>query len=115
MNINTDSLVTFIIIWGIPTFMVARGYLKMNAANKKSALSDFKSSRFIFTTGFMIIGAFCTHLGILLAINIIELIGIGVFTLGGIFSVFDMWKISKIRSVFILVLVSIAISYLLLT
>ncbi|MBK5446305.1 MULTISPECIES: hypothetical protein [unclassified Peribacillus] len=36
MNIKTDSLVTFIIMWGIPTFMVVRGYLKMITDDKKS-------------------------------------------------------------------------------
>ena len=109
MNIDTDSVVPFIIMWGIPTFMVVRAYLKMNADDKKSAFNDFKSRRFIFTIGFMVMGAFFAHLGIVLTIRIIEVIGIAFFALGGTFSIFDMWKINKIKSVFILVLVSVVI------
>ena len=80
----------------------------MNADDKKSAFNDFKSRRFIFTIGFIVIGAFFAHLGILFTIRIIEVIGIAFFALGGIFSIFDMWKVNKI-SVFILVLVSVII------
>ena len=109
LNIDIDSLVPFVIMWGIPTFMVVRGYLKMNADDKKSAFNDFKSRRFIFTIGFIAIGAFFAHLGILFTIRIIEVIGIAFFALGGIFSIFDMWKVNKIKSVFILVLVSVII------
>jgi hypothetical protein len=96
-------------MWGIPTFMVVRAYLKMNTDDRKSAINDFKSSHFIFTIGFIVIGAFLVHLGFLFSVSIIKMIGIVFFALGGIFSAFDRWKKSKIRSVFILVLVSVAI------
>ena len=110
MNVNIDSLVPFIIMWGIPTFMVVRAYLKMNPDDQKSAINDFKSHHFILTIGFLVMGAFIRHLGILFNINTIEVIGIAFFALGGIFSAFDTWKKSKIKSVFILVLISVAIS-----
>jgi hypothetical protein len=106
LNIDTDSLAIFIIMWGIPTFMVVRGYLKMNADDRKSAFNDFKSRRFIFTIGLMVMGAFFAHLGTLFAIRVMEVIGLAFFALGGVFSIFDMWKKNKIKSVFILVLVA---------
>ncbi|WP_394234227.1 hypothetical protein [Niallia oryzisoli] len=109
MSVNSDSLVPFIIMWGIPTFMVVRAYLKMNTGDKKSAINDFKSARFIFTIGLTVIGAFLAHLGFLFSVSIIEIIGLVFFALGGIFSAFDTWKKSKIKSVFILVLISVAI------
>ena len=74
MNVDTDSLVPFIIMWGIPTFMVVRAYLKMNPDDQKSAINDFKSSRFIFTIGFIVIGAFLAHLGFLFSVSIIEML-----------------------------------------
>lgn len=109
MNVDTDSLVPFIIMWGIPTFMVVRAYLKMNTDDRKSAINDFKSARFIFTIGFLVIGAFVAHLGILFSLRVVEIIGIIFLTLGGIFSAFDIWKRSKIRSVFTLVIVLVVI------
>ncbi|MFF5399498.1 hypothetical protein ACFY4F_19305 [Peribacillus butanolivorans] len=109
LNIDTDSLVTFIFMWGIPTFMVVRGYLKMNTDDKKAVINDFSSRRFIFTIGFFVIGAFFTHLGTLFAISIIKVIGIVLLILGGIFSMLDMWKESKIKSMLILVLLSVVI------
>ena len=110
MSVDIDSLVTFIIMWGIPTFMVVRAYLKMNIEDRKSAINDFKSSRFIFTIGFIVIGAFLAHVGFLFSVSIIEMIGLVFFALGGIFSAFDTWKKSKTKSVFILVLISVALS-----
>ena len=69
-------------MWGIPTFMVVRAYLKMNIEDRKSAINDFKSSRFIFTIGFILIGAFLAHVGFLFSVSIIEFIGVVFFALG---------------------------------
>ncbi|MGE6376395.1 hypothetical protein [Peribacillus muralis] len=109
MNLNIDSLVTFILIWGIPAFMVTKSYLKMHTDDKKSAINDFKSRGFIFTIGFIVIGTLFTHLGNLFAISIIKVIGISFFILGGIFSMIDMWRKSKMKSLLILVLLSVVI------
>ena len=62
MNVNADSLVPFIIMWGIPTFMVVRAYLKMNPDDQKSAINDFKSHHFILTIGFLVMGACAAEL-----------------------------------------------------
>lgn len=110
MSVGADSLVPFIIMWGIPTFMVIRAYLRMNMEDRKSAINDFKSSRFTFTIGFIVIGAFLAQLGFLFSVSIIEFIGLVFFALGGFFSAFDTWKKGKINSVFILILISVAIS-----
>jgi hypothetical protein len=59
--------------------------------------------------GFLVMGAFIAHLGILFSISIIEVIGIVFFTLGRIFSTIDIWEKSKIRSVCTLVLVLVVI------
>ena len=40
-NMDTDSLIPFIIIWGLPAFMVVRRYFKMNTYDKKSAINEF--------------------------------------------------------------------------
>ena len=111
MNIDTDSLVIFIIIWGMPIFIVVKSYLKMNTDDKKSVFNDFMSWRFIFTIGFTIIGCFFIHLGNLLAIDIIKLIGIVLFILGGIISILDVWKKSKVKSMLLLVLMSVVIFF----
>ncbi|KRG11544.1 hypothetical protein ACA29_17040 [Lederbergia galactosidilytica] len=112
MNIDTGSLVTFIIMWGIPTFLVIRSYLKMDTDDKKSTLNNFKSRRFILTIGFIIIGVLFIHLDILFTNTIIKISGIGLLLIGGIFSTIatiDMWKFSKIKSLLNLILISIAV------
>ncbi|MFB5088173.1 hypothetical protein PGC35_13350 [Psychrobacillus sp. PGGUH221] len=103
---DTDSLIPFIIIWGIPAFMVVRGYLKMNTEDKKSAINDFRSRRFILTIGFIVMGAFFAHLGSLFAIRMMELIGYVFLALGGFLSAINMWNKNKIKSVIILVLIA---------
>ncbi|MFZ0443609.1 MAG: hypothetical protein WAM95_02950 [Bacillus sp. (in: firmicutes)] len=109
MSVDTDSLVPFILMWGIPTFMVVRAYLKMNPDDQRSAINDFKSRHFILTIGFLVIGAFIAHVGILFSLRFIEIMGIIFFILGGIISAFDIWNRSKIRSVFTLVIVLVVI------
>lgn len=99
----------FFIVWVIPTLMVVRAYLKMNTDDKKSAINDFKSRRFIFTIGFMVTGAFFAHLGAIFAVSIFKIIGTVVILLGGTFSALTAWKKSKTASMVILVLLSILI------
>ncbi|MFJ7973764.1 hypothetical protein [Psychrobacillus sp. NPDC096389] len=110
---DTDPLIPLILIWGIPVFMVVRSYLKMNTDDKKSAINDFRSSRFILTIGFIVMGAFLAHLGTLFSISIMELLGIGLFALGGFLSAIDMWNKNKIKSVILLVLIAFPLLYLL--
>lgn len=98
---DTYSLIPFIFIWGIPTFLVVRGYLKMNSYDKKSAINDFRSHRFIFTTGFIVIGAFFIHLGLLFTLSKIKLIGFVFLALGGILSAINNWNKNKIKSYFV--------------
>lgn len=98
---DTYSLIPFIFIWGIPTFLVFRGYLKMNSYDKKSAINDFRSHRFIFTTGFIVIGAFFIHFGLLFTLSIIKLIGFVFLALGGILSAINNWNKNKIKSDFV--------------
>lgn len=109
MSVTTDSFVTFSILWGIPTALVLRGYLKMNDEERKSAQQDFKSKGFIMTMGFMLIGAFLSHVGMVFNVLIIKGIGMTLFTLGGIISAVDMWKVSKVRSVFLIFLTTVVI------
>lgn len=109
MSVDTDSLVTFIIIWGIPIFMVVRGYMKMDKGDKKSAMNDFRSRRFIITFGFLVLGTFFAHVGKLLSINTIQVIGIVLLIVGGISTTLDIWKKSKIKSMITVFLVTFVV------
>ena len=109
MNTNIDSLIVFIIMWGIPIFMTVSVFLKMSTEDKNSVINDFSSRRSISTIGFIVIGGFFIHLGTLIGIGLIEFFGIILFTLGGIFSFFDLWNDSKGKSILILILVSTVI------
>lgn len=104
-----EGFMYLLLLWGLPAFMVVRGYLKMDAEDKSSAMSDFKSPRFIFTFGFVLAGAFFAHAGLLFNMRTIQVAGFSLLMLGGILSVISIWKESKVRSVSILVVLSLAI------
>ncbi|WP_394121829.1 hypothetical protein [Planococcus donghaensis] len=106
MNINIDSLVTFILMWGIPAAMMGWTYLKMDKADRKSAKEDFKSTPFIFAFGFGAGGIFLIHLGNVLTIDLLKIIGIGFLVIGGLYVTIDLWKTSKIKSILMAALVS---------
>ncbi|MFJ7744637.1 hypothetical protein [Peribacillus sp. NPDC097295] len=109
MNVDKDSLVTFIIMWTVPIFMVARAYWKMDMDDKKSVIYDFSSRRFITTIGFMVMASFLMHVGNLFSISTMKVIGIILLILGGILSIFYTWVESKMKSICILVLLSVMI------
>jgi hypothetical protein len=98
----TDSLVTVFLLWGIPAFMVMRAYLKMSGDEKKEALSDFRTPRFIFTIGFMVTGAFAAHAGMLFSTNLLRYIGTSLLIIGLVVSSLQTWKFSKGRSAYML-------------
>ncbi|OZI10294.1 hypothetical protein CEW92_17725 [Bacillaceae bacterium SAS-127] len=109
MNIDTDVLIMFLIMWGIPTFMVARGYFKMSEEEQKEAMTDVKSPRFIFTVGFLVIGFLFAMLGDLLKIDSMEMGGNIFMAIGGIVSIIRIWKINKLGSVLLFLLLLLAI------
>ncbi|KHF37902.1 hypothetical protein [Halalkalibacter okhensis] len=112
MSIDFDSLVPFFIMWGIPIFMVIRTYLKMNVDDRKSAKSDFKTPRFIFTIGFTIVGIFIAQIGSILRTEIVNTIGIIILAIGGMVSVVDTWRKNRFRSILISLLIMFAIYFL---
>ncbi|PAQ16033.1 hypothetical protein CD798_03040 [Bacillaceae bacterium SAOS 7] len=109
MNIDTGALVMFLIMWGIPTFMVVRGYLKMSEEEQREAMTDFKSPQFIFTVGFLVIGFLFAMLGDLLKVASMEIGGNSLMAIGGIVSIIRIWKINKLGSVLLFLLLLLAI------
>jgi hypothetical protein len=112
LSIDSDKLVTFLIMWGIPIFMVIRTYLKMDVHDKKSVKSDFKKPRFVFTIGFIYIGMLISRIGVILLSEIINLVGIIILAVGGIVSVVDMWRKNRMKSIFVFLLITLAIYFL---
>ncbi|WP_203362981.1 hypothetical protein [Bacillus sp. REN10] len=111
MKIDMDALMIFLMMWGIPTFTVVRGYLKMSEEEQKEAMTDFKSLRFIFTIGFITIGAVFATLGGLLKVDSIKISGNIVIAIGITVSIVRMWKSNKLRSIllFLVLLLLLAI------
>lgn len=108
---DSSRVVPFILMWGIPIFTVTITYLKMDTDDRDSAKSDFKTPQFIFTIGFLVIGLFLAQIGSILSIKIVNLIGIIILTVGGIVAAIDMWKQSKSKSLWIFLLIIIAIYF----
>ncbi|WP_342514812.1 hypothetical protein MKY34_08830 [Sporosarcina sp. FSL K6-1522] len=105
MNINIDSLITFLIMWGTPTIMMLITYLKMNKDDKNDVKKDFKSAHFIFTIGFLVTGYFLASLGNLLTLNIMKLLGIPLMIIAGISVVADVRRKNKVKSILLPILI----------
>ena len=101
LKVDTYYLISFIILWGIPTFMIVRKYLQMNNNDKQIVFNDFRSHRFIFTTGFIVLGTLLIHWGLLLTISILKLIGFVFLALGGFLSTLNKWNKSKNKGVLV--------------
>lgn len=112
LKLDIDLMVTFLIIWGIPTFMVVREYLKMGKEDRKGAIDDFKTPGFIFTIVFVVVGAFLANLGNMLTVHIIKLVGIVLLAIGGIVLCVDTWRKNKLKGTLILLLISVSIFFL---
>ncbi|WP_062052279.1 hypothetical protein [Bacillus sp. JCM 19034] len=100
---DPDSLMVFIIMWGVPSIMVIREYVKMDSNDIKEGKSDLLSRRFMLTGGLVMIGGFLTNLG-LITTSIIKVCVIVILIIGGIFSILNKWKQSKIKSIIILII-----------
>lgn len=109
MNINSDSLITFIIMWGTPAIMMLITYLKMTKEEKNDVIKEFTSSRFIFTIGFLVTGIFLDSLGNLLTLNIMKLLGTPLIIVAGTNIVVDQWKKNKVKSILITLLILVLI------
>ncbi|WP_347860935.1 hypothetical protein U0355_09525 [Salimicrobium sp. PL1-032A] len=109
MNIDMDSLITFLIMWGTPAFMMARTYWKMDPEERTSAKKDFKSARFVSTIGLLTGGCFIASIGNLLDLKVLTFTGCILMILAGITITIDMWRKNKIKSVVAPLLIAFAI------
>lgn len=84
----------------------------MDKEERDEAKEEFKKPRFIFSFGFILLGLLITQLGIVFRIDIISIIGIILFAIGGVVSIIDTWRTSKWRSLLIVLLLLIAVYFL---
>ncbi|MFD2655200.1 hypothetical protein ACFSUP_03695 [Gracilibacillus thailandensis] len=112
MEIDYDSLITFLIMWGTPTIMVISAYIRMDSEDRASAKQDLTSPQSIFTVGFLLIGHFVTSVGNLFGIHFIKYMGIVILVVGGVTCTLDVWKKSKVKGALVPVLISVAIYFL---
>jgi hypothetical protein len=112
MNSFTDSIITILLIWGIPVFMVVRAFLKMSLAEREEALTDFKSFRLISTIGLMSLGAFLAHVGMVFSLDIVEMAGMVSLVIGCLISAVDLWKSNRGRSALMLVITFVVLAFM---
>lgn len=108
MHINVDKLVSFLLMWLIPLFLIVRAYVKMNKEEQKAAMTTFKSPQFLFTNGIILLGLFLATLGRLLSIIVLQVIGCIPFIIGGTVYAVRTWQNTKGKSIIILVSVLFA-------
>lgn len=75
----------------------------------ESAKKDFKSSHFIFTIGFLVIGYFFASFGDLLALKTVMVLGISLMIIAGFNATVDIWKRNKIKGILTPFLIMVAI------
>lgn len=111
MSTDTDSLVTFLIAFGIPVAIMARAYFKMNETDRQSVKSDFTSPKFLVSMGSFALGAFLIEFSDTFSVPMIKTMGLVLLIIGGIGSSIVTWKVSKIRSLLLLGLFSLIVFF----
>ncbi|ANU27137.1 hypothetical protein [Planococcus versutus] len=111
MSTDTDSLVTFLIAFGIPITMMAWAYFKMNATDRQSVKSDFASPKFLLSMGSFAFGVFLIEFSDTFSISVLKTVGLVLLIVGGIGSSAVTWKTSKVRSLLLLALFSIMVYF----
>ncbi|WP_368654588.1 hypothetical protein AB4Y30_06025 [Ornithinibacillus sp. 4-3] len=109
MAVNVDTLVFLLITLGATTFFVVKEYRTMSEKEKNEAKRDLKSKSFFFTVGLLIIGYLLILLGNLFYLIILNKIGIILMAIAGVNILVSMWKEHKFKSLYILLLIAVAI------
>ena len=107
MNTDIDSLVIFLIAFGIPIGMMARAYFKMNETDQQSVKPDFTSRSFLLSIGSVALGNFLIEFSDTFSTPPLRLVGFVLVVIGVIGSVIVTWKSSKVRSLLIVVAFSV--------
>ena len=105
MSVDTDRLISFFILWGTPAVFSIVEYFKLSKTEKKEAIRDLTSVKFIVTTGFILTGGVMASLGRLLSLLPLHVIGTFILVIGGVVGAIEAWKIERKRSIVILVLI----------
>ncbi|WP_394556799.1 hypothetical protein [Priestia aryabhattai] len=102
MNVDTDRLVSFFILWGTPAAFSIIEYFKLSKTEKQEAIRDLTSLKSIITTGFILIGGVMASLGRVLSLLPLHIIGTFILVIGGIAGAIEAWKTEKKRGIIIL-------------
>lgn|GEM_PF-3465153 len=111
MNTDTDSLVTFLIAFGVPVSMMVRAYFKMNETDQQSVKSEFTSRNFLLSIGSVALGNFLIEFSDTFSTPSLRLVGFVLLVIGAIGSGIITWKSSKVRSLLIVALFSVLIYF----
>jgi len=110
MQLNIGNSMVYLIAWLICAILVLRTYFKMSKEERKEAMSDFKSAKFIFSAGFVILGWFLATLSQLFTLGVLEIVGIVILTIGGVVASLQNWKVSKAKTFGGLILITLAVT-----
>lgn len=91
-------------MWGIPSLLVISYYFKLSAEEKRSVIKEFKSPQLIFTVGFTLLGVFLTNIAAIGSNDFVRILGNVFLLIGGLVTMVVIWKVSKIRSLFVFIL-----------
>ncbi|MGE7183983.1 hypothetical protein ACQKKK_08220 [Peribacillus sp. NPDC006672] len=88
---NIDAIVRFVLMIGIPAFMMWRGYKKMSEEERNDVKTDFTSKRFIFTIGLFALGWVFLLLEPIFEMTWLETIGVVLLSIGIMVSIVLTW------------------------
>ena len=106
MGVDVESLVTIIILWGIPTGIVVWRYIYMSDEDRKSAMKELRSWQFMSTIGLLTVGVLLLTTWSLWNHHILVVLGLSSLSLSAFFIVLRTWGKSKISSIVLIVLMS---------
>ncbi|RRN73927.1 hypothetical protein EI200_04405 [Peribacillus simplex] len=88
---NIDAIVRFVLMIGIPAFMMWRGYKKMSEEERNDVKTAFTSKRFISTIGLVVLGWVFFLLEPIFEMTWMETIGVVLLSIGIMVSIVLTW------------------------
>ncbi len=99
------NIIFLILLWGIPTFLSVKAYLKLNKEEQAEVKRGLINPSFIFVDGFRYFGMPVFFSGIITSLAVLKHIGAFMLIIGWFSAGVEMWETSIKKSV---VLISIA-------
>lgn len=89
----------------LPTVLIIRRYNQMDEKGRKDVIQTLKSTHFIFSFGFLVLGSFILMLGSVFSVFALIVAGMVFINIFAVYQVIKAKKATFVRSILILLLI----------